>query len=255
MNGRVQKAARWATLVRNGMSPVSLVRRKVLGDWRLRFRGVDVATDDLPSAWDVAMPVWGGEYDEPGYVPARGETVVDIGGNIGLFAMLAASRGAKVTSYEPHPRSFEFLRRNTDRWGVECHQAAVVGEARESVRLFVHPQRSSRNTTTGVEIGSAVALEESVDAPAVALAQVLARPCDLLKIDCEGAEFEILRADRNVLRQARRIIGEVHTAVGDADDLANVVRAAGFDATLKRSSADELHSDEQPFLMLLATRR
>src|SRR5829696_1747953 len=124
--GLLAKGARWARLIRAGMSPMSLVKRHLLHDYRLRFKGIDISASDLPVAWDMACPIWSGEYDEPGFVPTRGETVVDIGGNIGAFAMLAASRGARVRSYEPHPDSFEHMQRNTARWRVECHQAAVI---------------------------------------------------------------------------------------------------------------------------------
>jgi FkbM family methyltransferase len=251
---RRQKAERWVRSMRNGLSPVSIVRHKLAGDQTLRFRGVTVSTDDLPSAWDLAFPIWSGEYDEPGFVPHRGWTVVDIGANIGFFSMLAAARGARVTAYEPHPESFRHLQRNTRKWGVDCRQAAVVGDGSERVRLYVHPERSSRNTLTGAEIGSGEALTTAIDVPAIEFSDVLREPVDLLKVDCEGAEFGFLdQAD--VVRNAKRIIAEVHATAGDPEQLRRAVEAAGFDARLEQSHADPLQHRDAAFLMLTAVRR
>jgi hypothetical protein len=51
--------------------------------------------------------------------------------------------------------------------------------------------------------------------------------CDLLKVACEAGEFEIFAHAGEELRNARRIILELHTDVqteyGDADDLVHTV--------------------------------
>jgi FkbM family methyltransferase len=245
----VVKALRWAKLVRAGASPLSLVRRLVLSDYRLRFQGVDLSASDLPVAWDAALPIWSGEYDEPGFVPRRGDIVADIGGNVGAFAMLAASRGARVRSYEPHPDSFAHLLRNTAKWQVECHQAAVIAGDADRVRLYVSP-RNIRNSLVGRDVKSGEKLAELVEVPAVALAEVLRGPVDLLKVDIEGGEFELLRVKPQILRQAKRIIAEIHTTLGDEHALVAHIQTAGFDARLRRPTS----IDADPYLLLTASR-
>ncbi len=247
--GVAVKALRWARLVRVGVSPMSLVRRLLLGDYGLRFQGVEISASNLPFAWDVALPIWGGEYDEPGFVPGPGDLVADIGGNIGAFAMLAASRGARVRSYEPDPGSFAHMERNTAKWDVECHRAAVIAGDLDTVQLYVGP-RNTRNTLVGKDAKSGQDLDDHVDVPAIRLAEVLRDPVDLLKLDVEGGEFELLRAEPHVLRRAKRIIAEVHTVLGDEEALLAHVRAAGFDARLKRPLSD----DADPYVQLTAVR-
>ena len=245
-------AERWLRMVARGVSPRSLLAMKLLGRRGLRFRGVDISAPNLQHAWDIAMPIFSGEYDEWGFVPGRGDRVVDIGGNIGLYSMLAASRGARVTAYEPHPESFRHLERNTARWGVDGRCAAVVRDpGTRSVRLYLHPERASRHTLAGMEVGTGSVLRHAIDVPALPLSTVLDGGCDLLKMDCEGGEFELLRDPS--IRKARRIIAEVHTAVGDPQPLLEDVRGAGFRALLKHG-ADVLHTDGQPFMLLLAAR-
>src|SRR4051812_40673633 len=115
----VDRAPVWSRSIRHGVSPVSLVRRSLGNDEHLRFRGVDLTAGT--TTWDIVDELIGrGTYDLPGFVPKPGWKVVDIGGNVGLFAITAAARGAHVTAYEPHPDSAAKLRRNSARWHVDC---------------------------------------------------------------------------------------------------------------------------------------
>lgn len=243
-------ARQWLRATKNGVSPISLLLRKFFDASGLRFRGEAVRAPDMDTTWRIARAIWGSEeYDIPGFVPQPGWRVVDVGGNVGIYAMLAADRGAEVEAYEPHPESARFLRINTARWPVTVHQAAVVGAPAESVTLFIHPERDTRNTVLAKEIGTGEALDHSIEAPAVTLDAALAEPCDLLKIDCEGGEFDIFANGGSSLRNAERIIAEVHRAVGDPSQALADVRSAGFEAQLHDPDP------EGPFMMLTATRQ
>jgi FkbM family methyltransferase len=68
----------------------------------------------VPEAMHWAIKdVLEGEY-ECGY-DGVGLDILDVGANVGSFALWATARwpGSVVTSYEPHPGTFEFLTRNT----------------------------------------------------------------------------------------------------------------------------------------------
>src|SRR5437016_5834936 len=56
-------------------------------------------------------------YTRDGIEIMPGATVIDIGSNIGMFALWAASRaeGTRVIALEPSPRMFGFLSRNVAR--------------------------------------------------------------------------------------------------------------------------------------------
>ncbi|WP_127361628.1 FkbM family methyltransferase [Actinacidiphila soli] len=248
---RRERLKRWAYGVRNGMSLLSLMGFRLGLSDSLTFQGVRVPASDNQVTCRIIEDIWmRGEYDLPGFIPQPGWRVVDIGGNVGIFAMLAASRGARVISYEPFPETYERLRVNTRRWDVQCHHAAVVGRAAGPVRLFVH-QRHTRNSLLPPEPGQG---EEAfaagiVEVPSVSMAGVLATPCDLLKVDCEGSEFDLFAQAGDSLRHASRIIAEVHAHAGDPDTLAGYVRDSGF--------AVELHAPYPgtSFSLLTAVRR
>jgi len=54
-------------------------------------------------------------------------------------------------------------------------------------------------------------------------------PCDLLKVDCEGGEFEIFGASSlDVIRRARRIVLKFHRVVGEPQDLIDRLEESGF---------------------------
>jgi FkbM family methyltransferase len=218
-----------------------------------RFAGVRVSAPDHVAAWGIVQQVAGGEYAYPGLTPRRGDRVIDIGANVGIYSLWAERRGATViAAYEPGPDAFAALASNVADRRVAPIHAAVVGKSQTgSVDLFVHGERSTRNTVVGREIGSGAPLEQRVTVPAVPIHEVLAEPCDLLKIDCEGAEFDIMAsASTCSLRRIERIILEFHRTVGDPQSLIARLTAAGFAA---RILAGE--DPEQPFGVIGAQRR
>jgi FkbM family methyltransferase len=221
---------------RGGVGLGSLIRYRSgqTTNHRPRFDGVKLTGPDNVATWDIALQIAGGEYDYPGYVPRRGDRVVDIGANIGIFSLWAARRGATVTAYEPGVETFAHLAQNVADRRVTARHAAVVGEAElPTVNLFAHPDRSTRNTLLGREISSGVVLEHWVEVPAISIDDVLADGCDLLKADCEGAEFDIFaKVSGDRLRSVDRIIMEFHRLAGHPDVLLDRLSAEGFAARI-----------------------
>lgn len=162
--------------------------------------------------------------------------VVDLGANVGLFAARVSRQCERVVSYEPVPQNFAALRRNTaDLAGVEAVQAAVAGKS-GSLRLFApsdagqsgvfssHPGFAGLMSDESFEV-AAVTLEELFEAHAI-------ETCDLLKVDIEGAEYDLFYATPEAtLRRIRRIHGEYH----DVRPEDPTTRAAHLAAFLERA--------------------
>lgn len=140
-----------------------------------------------------------------------GDTVIDIGANIGWFTLLAASRcgpNGRVHAFEPHPRIARYLRRSVfdsrvdDR--VRVHELAL-DTASGSVTLG-----SSVNTTNPGH-NWLVDDDRRPDAQLECFTVARARLDDILpgvlprliKIDIEGAEARALNGAREMLRQGR----------------------------------------------------
>lgn len=139
---------------REGLSFGSQLARKLGMDVRPRFAGVLLAAPDATTAWTVVTQIAAGEYRWPGLTPEPRWRVVDVGANIGVFALWAERLGAHVVAFEPEPKTFASLVTNVAGRRVSPRQAALVGEAMPSVRLYLSDVRSTRHTLLAKEIES-----------------------------------------------------------------------------------------------------
>jgi FkbM family methyltransferase len=132
------------------------------------------------------------EYFPPEITIAPTDTIVDIGGNIGTFAVLAASMvpQGRVITVEPDPENLRLLRYNLALNDAQVTVlpyavAATPGTipfyaASEGGYHTILPERGATHTVTRVEAKTLASILADVDR------------CHLLKIDCEGAEYEFL---------------------------------------------------------------
>ena len=169
-----------------------------------------------------------------------GDTMVDVGGNIGLYALLAAKLvgdTGTVHSFEPEPRNAARLRANLALNGfanVEVFEAAVYSEP-GTVALNVFDARFNAWHSIGrpslpdpADARRTIEPTETRDVPAVTLDDHCARHgmsrIDLLKIDVEGAEVDVLGGARTLLAShaVRAILFEISLpqieALGHAAD-------------------------------------
>ena len=148
-----------------------------------------------------------------------GDIVVDIGANIGGFTVLAARRGARVVAFEPFPANFEALRRNVLRNGVQAELAQLaVADAPRTAQLVI-PDDAGFSGRYSLHEGRG---GRSVEVRCIGLDDVLtefALPrIDLLKLDCQGSEYEILfSAAPATLARVRSVVVECETFPGRAD--------------------------------------
>ena len=198
-----------------------------------------MSAPDAATAWLVALQIAVGEYRWPGFTPQTEWHVIDVGANIGVFALWAERLGADVTAFEPAPRTFASLVANVQGRRISPRQAALVAETVPTARLYLSELSSTANTLVGKEIESGEPLRDFVDVPTVSLFDVVGSGCDLLKLDCEGAEFEaLLGADDDTLRRAQRIILEFHRIAGSPEVLVERLEAAGMEVSLLAENED-----------------
>ena len=78
-------------------------------------------------------------YLKKGMTINSGEKWMDCGGNVGAFTLLACSKGAKVTVYEPDPFNCEMIKKNLDLNGFEAtiKQYALVHDDTKELVLFI----------------------------------------------------------------------------------------------------------------------
>lgn len=161
-------------------------------------------------------------YTPSDFKVAPGDIVVDIGANLGVFSMWAATRaqGVRVIALEPSPRMFHFLLQNLSRNGlrqVVAVQAACGGETGTAV-LYSRGFEGGNSLYSRDNAGRVFRPMGLVEV--LTLDDVFRRyqvnVCNLLKLSCVGAEYEILfNASEDTLRGIRKISMEYHLGLTD----------------------------------------
>jgi FkbM family methyltransferase len=133
------------------------------------------------------------EKQKLGFFVQEGEHWLDLGGNIGTFALLALSHGASVVTCEPEHDNLELLQKNLEHnfpnGDYEILPVAVTTDANATVDLYlckgeynkyrhtIHPKRG----------------RSSVKVQQKHIHDLLAEhDFDCIKMDIEGAEIDIL---------------------------------------------------------------
>jgi FkbM family methyltransferase len=136
-------------------------------------------------------------YLKKGMTIQLGETWMDCGGNVGAFTLLACSKGAKVTVYEPDPFNCEMIKKNLSLNGFQAtvKQAALVHNDTKEIILFIGNNGNVwRNSIVkkwnnkGIKVPCLNFDSES-------------KNFDCCKMDIEGAEMLILENTKKIFNK------------------------------------------------------
>ena len=174
------------------------------------------------------------------YPTTRNTLVVDVGANIGLFAFYAALHGvAKVYAFEPNLQAYGCMVENINRNGfqdvvVPYHYAVTASSGEEvSIRRTSSPQnrvvRGDVDPREYETVGT-ISLDDFVR-------QERLSRVDLLKVDCEGSEYDILAGtSASTFAIIDRIVLEYHD--GKADLIKEDLKRHGFTLEKERPETD-----------------
>ncbi|MFH1520143.1 MAG: FkbM family methyltransferase [Candidatus Micrarchaeota archaeon] len=193
-------------------------------------------------------------YFPDGFSIEKNDTVVEIGGHIGIFTVLAARMApqGKVYTFEPNPDNFQMLGTNLamNRVGNVIARQEAVSDTSGSVSLYLdhrntggHSIHQSDNTGTGITVRTTTLAD--------IISQNRLEKIDFLKMDCEGAEYEIFRSvPLEVLAMVRKIAMECHDQGEGRNSrlMVGLLRRHGFDVVVKTERFDDKLS------MIYATR-
>ena len=156
------------------------------------------------------------EYAVPRHwLPSDSLTVVDIGANVGLFALYVCLRYQKPTihCFEPVPSTAALLKRNTKGLdGVHLHGYGLSNCSHRCV-MPLHPYNTGENSLKYVSPQSSEAIEVDIRDAKTVFDQLYLKKIDMLKIDTEGAETEILQSLHPVLNRVGVLLLEYHTEI------------------------------------------
>jgi FkbM family methyltransferase len=148
---------------------------------------------------------------------------VDIGANHGVATIVLAKQNPEsvVYTYEPDARCFEYIKENirlNNLTNVFPFHMAVTKNGIREIELFQSPLHSGGNTTSSSKQQQVNYYQKDISScfvKATSLESIISenniQEIELLKIDCEGAEYEIL-PNSLPLRNGfiKNIVGEFH---------------------------------------------
>jgi FkbM family methyltransferase len=138
--------------------------------------------------------------------------VLDIGAHVGIVSMTLAKRyGCKVRAYEPAACNYHRLVSNICLNELQefiiPYNLAVTRDGRQ---VFIDGDSAQNSGSMMIYHGG-----KGVPVNSVTLSDIVGEhTIDLLKIDTEGAEYEIFE-DLTPLKHVKAIRGEFHTLAGD----------------------------------------
>ena len=220
----------WLSLIFKWAEGLRLAK---LDEVNLLFRG---GTDDLSTMMNIFLF---GEYCK--YFPFK-ETakIIDIGAQNGYFSIWAfinTNRGSRIFAYEPAQDNHEIALsniKNNNISNIRLYNKGVSGRRGELI-LYLnekhtvgHSVYKERVMKCGMEKISEISIE------CVTLEDVFHENeidnCDFCKIDCEGAEFDILlNAPEDILQKVKVYSIEFHEFCGHkVDELVNLYKKNNF---------------------------
>ncbi|MDR2432472.1 MAG: FkbM family methyltransferase [Puniceicoccales bacterium] len=196
-----------------------------------------ITSDTVPM---IANEVGDNSYDFSSIDFKEGDVVIDIGGNVGMISIFLAKKYPflRIYAFEPVKENFENFKRNIKLnkipdGVITVENLAVTKDAR-IVNLNIDM------TNTG---GSSLCEEKDVggfqscDVQSVTLEDIFEKfalkSCKLLKIDCEGSEYEILyNTDKDILKKCEHMRGEFHEN--------NYIRKQGYSIAALEKYCEEI---------------
>lgn len=154
------------------------------------------------------------EYHFP--IEGEPEVLFDIGGQMGSASVFFAQRypKARIFTFEPMPDNFELLKLNTAPYPnirvFNCGLGSKTGTFRMA-GMEDSRDTGGRSLTDDSDLGGGRGFEVQVRAVSEVLAEQGLQRVDFIKIDTEGAEYDILTAfPDDVLKEVKWMIGELH---------------------------------------------
>jgi len=172
-----------------------------------------------------------GVYED---LPIQNKIVVDVGANIGDSSVYFALKGAKkVIALEPFPQSYEMAKKNTEANNVPSKiELLLAGCSSVNKWCTIDPNLVSNIVSKITESNNGIKV------PMMTLSQLVKdyniNEDSILKIDCEGCEYDILLStSTEMLQKFSHIFLEYHYGY---KNLKEKLEESGFTVSITRPS-------------------
>lgn len=230
---------RYIELFRNIQNPFEYIFNK----GRRRERPLHFITRSNPISFEVPQslyPVFKEIFMEDVYniasvaeVLPLSPVIIDIGANAGFFDILLFSKktGAVIYAYEPLPDNISQLQKLISvnkalAKKLHFYQQAVTGMPKQSIDLYIEAEAQS-SVVASIFSNFDKRNTKKITVPCITLADIILQnnlaEIDVMKIDCEGSEYDILyNTDPALIRRAKLLLIEVHDLDNDRNNITSL---------------------------------
>lgn len=160
------------------------------------------------------------------------KTVLDIGANVGMYTLRCSKqfRGAQITAFEPVQSNYKRLEENLSEIKHNAHiQNLAVGKDDGEATIYLHPVNSGAHSLYSEQVEEA---EEKEIIKIRGINKVVSEhkdAIDLMKLDCEGAEYDIVMAmSPNSAKRVSTIIIETTFGLYDETEFLDRLTELGY---------------------------
>jgi len=153
------------------------------------------------------------DYEVPGFSINKEDILIDIGAHIGLFSLFASQycKNGKIFSYEPIEENCNILKENIELNKIKniISFNSAVSNQTNKLKIFTNSDDSAHSIFESkkkfIEVNSTT-IKSIFDENKI-------ENCNLLKLDCEGAEYQIIESiPKEYFFKIDKMIIEYHLA-------------------------------------------
>ena len=161
------------------------------------------------------------EYKKEKFEINNNDTIIDVGGHIGLFTLYVSQfcKRGMIYAFEPMKNNFDLFKENikmNNLKNVIVTNCAVTGKE-EKIKIYENQLDDAAHSIHGKGPNFS-------EVNAITVANIMNNQnfskCNLLKLDCEGAEYEIFRSmEKKDFSKIEKICLEYHLIDSDTNML------------------------------------
>ena len=185
----------------------------------------------------------GGAYDDLG---VSGRVVVDVGAGVGDTAILFALRGAsRVIALEPYPALYSIALRNIELNNVKG-SVILLNAGLGSSDYYACGDYEAPSGYVIFKPSGKCDVKVRIYTPE-SLIKELGIDDAVLKMDCEGCEYEVFRSMKpETIRRFRELIIEYHNG---PEPMASMLENHGYEVTIKPIRSADIPINKQGYIL------
>ena len=161
---------------------------KTNSDLKMKIRVKSTDLMQLTTIWLIR------EYEAPGFEIKENDTVIDVGGHIGLFMLFCEQfcRKGKIYCFEPALDNYRIFSDNVKLNNLENIHSFNMAVSKHDGKIPLYLNDDASGHSIFLKNSNPIQVESITLQKVFELNNI--KKCNLLKLDCEGSEYEIINS-------------------------------------------------------------